>query len=153
MVNLPRIRLDTTFAELFLSDGEINLPLFVPYYPNSDINFPQAFPRTRKYVYQTLDLAKNLSSTSVHESYRIDFMSISPQRDMFIAGNMPVAVFDAFDPPRELASRKDIIETLSVLSATQKPDLKFFSGPKELEESQNTSPLFLTMPASAACRS
>lgn len=147
MANLPTIKLETTFAELYQSEGNTTLPLFVPYYPNSDIDFTRDFPRSRKYVYQTLDLTKDISSISSKESLTMILFGALPQRGMFIAGNMPVAYFDMFDHPADHADRQNAIETLSVLSAQQKPDLRFFKGPKSVAESQDASPpLSLMMP-------
>lgn len=150
MSSFPTIKLDITFADLYQADGcKTNLPLFIPYSPNSEFDFTANFPRTTKYIYQNLVESRDISPTSLVRRLGIKFLALNPQRYMFPAGNMPVAVFDVFDlAARESrVGKQDAIETLNVLSEAQRPDLRFYSGPRDFDGfGDTTMPFALLLP-------
>lgn len=132
----PTITLDRTYADLYKSDeDDFSVPLFIPYYPNSELDFTTAFPRSTKYSFQSEVHLTDESPLDAIRHSAIDFLAVTAQRHMFVAGSMPVAVFDVFEPSEQdqRPGIKDAIDTLSMLSEAQRPLFKFIKGPADTE--------------------
>jgi hypothetical protein len=143
-VELPTIRLDTTLAELYkrpdpsASSQRIG---FVFTGVNSALDLTDSFPRNEKFLYQdspfnTLPTKKLVRSTSasLQRSLATKYLSLTAQRDAFIAGPASSAAVicfpvDAADPDH---SRREAEATMSVLDPSQKPELVFCPGPTDI---------------------
>ncbi|KAL8926892.1 MAG: hypothetical protein Q9208_002701 [Pyrenodesmia sp. 3 TL-2023] len=83
----------------------------------------------------------NISSAERAKQRReeaIKYLSLVPQRDAFVAGNMPVILPEPHDSRKETARAKEDVETtMRALGAEQRPRTLFVSSPKEIAMAAN----------------
>ena len=138
-VILPEIELEMTLAELYGSIGKE--VFFVPTMLSSRFDLTPFVPRCTKYIYQ--HEAMNLPAHAGLEAlggpaYVIKFLSMIPQQFAFAAGNLPVVMFDPVtsSPESEQTVRMNrnfVQETMSVLKPHQRPELRFYQGPADVQ--------------------
>ena len=141
---LPEIELEMTLGELYASVGKE--VFFVPTMLSSRFDLTPFVPRCTKYIYQ--HEAMNQPAHAGLEAvgglaYVIKFLSMIPQQFAFAAGNLPVVMFDieTSSPDSEQIVRMNRIfaqETMSALQPHQRPELRFYQGPADVQLNQAT---------------
>ncbi|KAL8756013.1 MAG: hypothetical protein Q9184_004635 [Pyrenodesmia sp. 2 TL-2023] len=144
---MPQVVLDTTLKELYDRDsscgphGQIAL---VQGFPSSEFARTSRIPRNAKYLYHDNTFTAtplDISSAERAELQRVQavkFLSLIQQRDAFVAGNMPVILFEPQDSRKETArTEKEVGKTLKILVAEQRPSTIFVSSPKEIAMEAN----------------
>lgn len=144
---VPEITLDTTLEQLYAQDGSTE--------PTAQIAMLFAFagsemPRghkvapNTKFLYQdrTFITAPICTSSQQHRGIQLDsaikYLSLIPQRDSFVAGNMPVILFNVDASDGLVAHSKDEAEkTMISLQVEQRPRLLFFDGPEQMSLREN----------------
>ncbi|KAL8706969.1 MAG: hypothetical protein Q9201_000017 [Fulgogasparrea decipioides] len=142
--DLPEITLDTTLAELYDKGnptcGKERLAL-LPCNANSEIAPTSKLGRNTKYLYQDFTFSTtplHVSSDQQEEIRRmvaVKYLSLLPQHDTFVAGNMPV-IFLNPDPDASATasnhSRKEAERTMSSLGTVQRPKLLCYDNPEQI---------------------
>ncbi|KAK4117393.1 hypothetical protein N656DRAFT_773516 [Canariomyces notabilis] len=138
-IKLPSIKLDTTLAELYkrASPKTAGLRLgLASCGVTSAVDLTPDFQRNSRYPYQDQALIKvprrqlTLDNTNLRKSIAKKYLSLIPQRDAFIAGAMPVILFNLGQSPKQIEhDRREAETTISVLDCAQRPDLIFCPGP------------------------
>ncbi|EON97856.1 putative solid-state culture specific atp-grasp domain protein [Phaeoacremonium minimum UCRPA7] len=141
-VKLPKIKLDTTIAELFKrakpQDAEKRLGL-VLCGVNCGMDLSPDFPRNTKFLYQDSPFntipRQDLSNGNIElqKSLAMKYLSLIPQRDAFISGNAAVVLFNVDQTPEQMEhDRHEAEATISVLDSSQRPELIFCPGPAKI---------------------
>ena len=141
-VDLPEIELEMTLSELYGSIGKE--VFFVPTMLSSRFDLTPFVPRCTKYIYQ--HEAMNLPADAGLEAvgglaYVVKFLSMIPQQFAFAAGKLSVVMFDIWSSSPESEqivrmNRKFAQETMSVLRSRQRPELRFYQGPADVQLNQ-----------------
>lgn len=107
---------------------------------SSAIHLSENIPRNVKYLYQ--DGAFNECSdeggsfclgAAWEREWSIKMNALCPQRDAFLSGNTPVVMFHMGDSDAQRAHDKSEMErTMSTLSPTQRPEIRFRLGPEDM---------------------
>ena len=140
MQDLPQVTLDTTLAELYdrgdpeRNGGRVALSLSLV---SSEFAISSEMARNTKYLYQFAAFSSTAGENpteqqkDIQRDTAIKFLSLTPQRDAFVAGNMPV-IFCNIDNSGErmLHGKVDAKRTISSLTAAQRPRLLFLPSPK-----------------------
>ncbi|AEO64907.1 uncharacterized protein THITE_2047631 [Thermothielavioides terrestris NRRL 8126] len=141
-VKLPRIKLDTTFTELYKraspKDASTRLG-WISCGVSTGIDLTAGFPRNTKFVYQDQAFVKaagpelNNGNAGLQWSLAQKYLSLIPQRDAFVSGSTPVIFFNLDRTPEQLEhDRREAEATISVLEPSQRPELIFCPGPAEI---------------------
>ena len=139
---LPEIELEMTLGELY---GAIGKEIFiVPTMLSSRFDLTPYVPRCTKYIYQheAMNQPAHAGLEAVGGlSYVIKFLSMIPQQFAFAAGHLSVVMFDIWtsSPESEQIVKTNRIfaqETISVLQPQQRPDLRFYQGPADVNLNQ-----------------
>ncbi|ERF76996.1 hypothetical protein EPUS_06864 [Endocarpon pusillum Z07020] len=136
-----KVILDTTLAELFAQDSQVNdrRTVLVPYYWCSDLDYTDSISKTSKYLYQGTSPPN--TSSEIRELV-IQCLSLESQRFTFAAGKMETVLFDF----EHQAGRLDAIRTLSVLPESQRPEVTFVAGIDDLMRKKSKSQLVIVAP-------
>ena len=142
MANIPPVTLDTTLAELYQEDGaddRRSCIAMVLAAASSEVDPTSRLARNRKYLYQDSTFSTTPESIpprqrkEIQRATAIKYLSLVSQHDAFAAGNMPVILFDP-DSGEETAthSREEAKKTMDALIESQRPNMLFFPGPREI---------------------
>ncbi|KAL8998185.1 MAG: hypothetical protein Q9188_006156 [Gyalolechia gomerana] len=144
---VPEITLDTTWEQLYAQDGSTERTaqianLFA--FAGSDMPRGRKVAPNTKFLYQdrTFITAPNCTSLQQYREIQLDsaikYLSLLPQRDSFVAGNMPVILFNVDASEGLIAHSKDEAEkTIISLQVEQRPRLMFFGGPEQMPLREN----------------
>lgn len=136
---MAEITLDTTLWDLYQLDGGNDEDVWLVYaVPIADIQMVKGIPPTRTFTYQSPLLPAHDKDVLARE-----FLQMGPQLLAFIAGNMPLILFDLDPVPEERTAcnskssskRRHQLDAHGVydrLSPTQRPALKFVSEPADV---------------------
>ncbi|KAJ4415369.1 hypothetical protein N0V85_002753, partial [Neurospora sp. IMI 360204] len=129
-INLPTIHLDTTLTDLYkLAD---------PPPRTSAIALTPSFPRNKKCLLSSNPSEEKKTSKDLQRSIALKYLSLTPQRDAFIAGGGPSTptIFFSISPgcaSQEAHDRREAETTIAVLAPErQRPKLVFCSGPSSI---------------------
>lgn len=139
---LPEIELEMTLADLYGSVGKE--VFFVPTMLSSRFDLTPFVKRCSKYIYQheAMNQPPHAGLEAVGGlAYVIKFLSMIPQQFAFAAGNLPVVMFDieTSSAESEQVVRMNRIfaqETILVLQPYQRPQLRFYQGPADVQINQ-----------------
>lgn len=153
MPNIPQIELDITLADLYARDkahGNDKRIAMVLGGPSSEIALTSKITRNTKFLYQDSTFIETAVDVSLikreemQQKMAVKYLSLIPQRDAFVAGNMPVIVFDLDCAEGNMAGSKEEVEkTTGVLETHQRPQLLFFPGPKQIKMKANNIDLLV----------
>ncbi|KAL8725475.1 MAG: hypothetical protein Q9181_006406 [Wetmoreana brouardii] len=147
--DLPQITLDTTLAELYDKGnppcGKERVALLLCCV-NSEIAPTSKLGRNTKYLYQEstfnttpLDVSSDRQE-EIRRLVAIKHLSVIPQYDAFVAGNMPVIFLNPDPDGLATASnhgRKEAERTMSSLGTVQRPKLLFRDSPEQISMKAN----------------
>ncbi|KAL8723156.1 MAG: hypothetical protein Q9225_000497 [Loekoesia sp. 1 TL-2023] len=142
MLRAPQITLDTTLGQLYAQDGpgERKTHMAVVFgFASSEIALSCKVVENKKYLYQdrtftaTPSCFSSQNREAVQRDAAIKYLSLTPQRDAFAAGNMPVIIFN-LDSSGKLAahSKEEAEKTISSLDIFQRPMIDFCDGPDQI---------------------
>ena len=147
MQALPEITLNTTLGDLYArgnqekSNKRIAMVLCAA---NSEVAPTSRLARNTKYLYQDSTFSTTPESSSaeqqreIQRSLAIKYLSLVPQHDAFAAGNMPVILFNLDGSEGNTTrSKEEAKKTIRNLTASQRLNLLFFPGPRQILMEQN----------------
>ena len=147
MQTLPQVTLDTTLAELYAcdsSEGHGKKIALVLCAANSEISPTIQLARNSKYLYQDSTFSTTPEHVSIEKHKEIQrivgikYLSLVPQHDAFVAGKMPVILFDPDAVGKNTSYSKHQVEkTMDSLTTQQRPTILFFSSPKQILMEEN----------------
>jgi len=147
MVQLSRpITLDSTLYDLYAEDnnayaGDVALVYALP---SAEVQIHKSIPLSRKYTYQS-----PLSWANDGDKLARMFLQVVPQMFGFIAGNLPLFMFDLDEMniesyPHEAGLpegiqkyREDAFDVMNQLESSQRPNLTFINSPSDILLAQN----------------
>jgi hypothetical protein len=142
MLNLPTVTLDGTLADLYkragpkYKDKRIAQAVCVA---SSAIHLSEDIPRNVKYLYQDgafNECSDEDGSFCLGAAWEREWsikMNALAQRDAFLSGNTPVVMFHIGGSDAQRAHDKSEVErTMSALSPTQRPEIRFCLGPGDM---------------------
>lgn len=140
--SLPEVKLEMTLSELYRSVGKE--VFFVPTMLSSRFDLTPFIPRCTKYIYQHEAMIQPVHAGLEAVgglAYAIQFLSMVPQQFAFAAGSLPVVMFDIATSSSESeqivkANRSFVEETMSVIQQNQRPQLRFYQGPVDVQLNQ-----------------
>ena len=137
---VPQVTLDTTLAELYTQDADQQFRVaLVPACASSEVALCKSVPNTKYLVQERAynSTPRSISSQQRDEIQRdeaIKLLAITSHRDAFIAGNMPVILFNPIGGGQ---SQKEAEKTMNALTAVQKPRMLFFDAPRQISMKEN----------------
>lgn len=144
-LNSHGVVLDTTLRDFYSLDENLEPDIVLIYaVPTAEIQTSRSLPLSTKFMYQfPLVLTKNAD-----ELARL-YLQVVPQLSGFIAGNMPLVMFDLDiddgEPMQSTLSsspqqvhQADAFRVLDQLASSQRPNLSFVSSPKTIFLSPGT---------------
>lgn len=142
MLRAPQITLDTTLEQIYAQDGpeERKARMAVIFgFASSEVALSSNIGKSIKFLYmdRTFTATPSCFSSQDREAIQRDaaikHLSLTPQRDAFAAGNMPVIIFN-LDSSGKLAahSKEEAQKTISNLNILQRPMIQFCDGPKQI---------------------
>ncbi|KAL8822844.1 MAG: hypothetical protein Q9191_006431 [Dirinaria sp. TL-2023a] len=146
--NLPEVELDITLADLYARErapGKDERIALVLSFTSSEVAPTSAVARNTKFLYQenTFNTTPEDASTKrrkeIQHTMAIKYLSLTPRRDAFAAGNMPVILFDLENSEESATarSRQEVENIRSTLKAQQRPEILFFPGPSQIATKAN----------------
>lgn len=145
-LNSHGVVLDTTLRDLYSLEENVEPDIVLIYaIPTAEVQISRSLPLSTKFMYQSpLVLTKNAD-----ELARL-YLQVVPQLFGFIAGNMPLIMFDldiddgesmqstlSSSSPQQ-AHQADAFRVLDQLASSQRPKLSFVSSPKTIFLSPGT---------------
>ncbi|KAF4965250.1 hypothetical protein FSARC_6929 [Fusarium sarcochroum] len=138
---MTEITLNNTLRDLYHLDGGDEEDIALVYaVPAADIQMSAGIPPSRKYMYQSPSLPTNDSDVLARE-----FLQLGPQLFAFIAGEMPLFMFDLDSTPVEEFTmsgprqyRLDAELVFSRLNPVQRPRPTFVARPADVKISSTT---------------
>ncbi|KZW03101.1 hypothetical protein EXIGLDRAFT_744267 [Exidia glandulosa HHB12029] len=123
---LPTVALDTTFAELYARDAdETPLPVFLPFFPSTEVDLSDTVPKVQKYLYHDTSVNPSTSSPDDMRAYAsyasAKYLGLLPQRFAFTAGAMPTVLF---------GTRPKVFDQLP---EHQRPRVRMYDGPDDVQ--------------------
>lgn len=123
------IVLDSTLQELYAMGEESNEHkiVIINGVPTAKVQMTASLPLSKKFVYQSPFAEKESGDTLA----RI-FLQVVGQGFGFIAGNMPLILFDINDVGSSRDCRADTIETFSQITPSQRPQWTYVEKPEDI---------------------
>ena len=132
--------LDTTLQELYSSEQPEDQNIFLVYAVPTAVQMTSALPLSSKFAYHS-----PLATTTESDELARLFLQVVPQLFGFIAGKMPLILFDlekekeeaavlgdSYHYPFERAHQNDALRVLEQLSPFQQPELSFVAKPDDI---------------------
>ncbi|MCJ1333832.1 hypothetical protein MMC10_010538 [Thelotrema lepadinum] len=152
-VVLPTITLDTTLSELYRRAGGSTADTTIGQVlcgTNLGVSLSEVFPRNTKYIYQATPFNNIPPFEELNDDDRDplpqserEYVSMIPQRDAFVCGNMPVVLFNADTFPEDVErDRQEAEKTIEVLDPKQQPTLIFCPGPGHIPQEDHCIDMF-----------
>lgn len=143
MVSAPApIVLDTTLRDLYTSEGGGEDIILAYAGPTAEVQMATGIPLSTKFTYQSPVCPTTDADTLARES-----LQMVPQLFGFVAGKMPVVMFDLDQEVEDLRllnseSRRphqaDAYHVLDRLAPLQRPELTFVAKPSDIKFGQNS---------------
>ena len=131
--------LDHTLQQLYsLDQNDVQNIVLVYAVPTAEVQMSSTIPLSRKFAYQS-----PLATTTDSDELARLFLQVVPQLFGFIAGKMPLVLYDLqtdrhaiLDTTSSVASaqvhRNDAQRVYEQLSPSQRPELSFVAGPEDI---------------------
>ncbi|KAL9579888.1 MAG: hypothetical protein Q9212_004825 [Teloschistes hypoglaucus] len=122
------IVLDTTLRDLYALDNDDDTSIvLVNALPTAEIQMIEAIPLSTKFAYQS----PNVSIRDPGLLARL-YLQVVPQLFGFIAGDMPLVLFD-LDDVKDLDHRDHAIQIYNQITRSQRPQLAFVARPGDIK--------------------
>ena len=127
------VRLDTTLQELYALDEAADPNIVLVYaVPTADVQMNTAIPLSKKFAYQS-----PLATTTNSDELARLFLQVVPQLFGYIAGKMPLVLYDLQTDELDLGSsarahQDDAFRVFEQLSPSQRPQLSFAAKPEDI---------------------
>ncbi|KAI1810300.1 solid-state culture-specific protein-like protein [Poronia punctata] len=133
---MSSITLDTTLRDLYYSNNDIGEEDITLLYavPTARVQMASGFPASKLFTYQS-----PLSPSEDADELAREFLQLVPQLFGFIAGKMPLVMFDLDPDPAEdkvgdlRLHQADAYATCRALTPSQRPHLRFIRTTQDLE--------------------